>query len=220
MHIHVLSKDIFWSLTYVARSTLFVFCCFLSMLLSKCTVCRYQFPPALTFSTPSNQYTVWSHRITLHVVWYIHTNTKTHTYYIYNLLHTLHGHHPHTHLAVHEYHTQWYISQAVDIHKEKVARREIGALASSKNITRAQKIVLPTQKERPQKFMRQRLDFTCLDSIGHGTKVTESTTRIDERYGGKEVNRPGLKPFFYTGNSSQQLPILTNTKISIVHTAV
>ena len=74
------------------------------------------------------------------------------------------------------------LPQAVDIHKEKVARREIGALASSKNITRTQKVVAPTQKERPQKFTRQRLDFTALDNIGHGIKVTESTEGIDKRY--------------------------------------
>lgn len=78
--------------------------------------------------------------------------------------------------------------QAVDIHKEKVARREIGGLASSKNITRTQKVVAPTQKERPQRFTRQRLDFSALDSIGHGTKVTESTRGIDERYAGKDVS--------------------------------
>lgn len=76
--------------------------------------------------------------------------------------------------------------QAVDIHKEKVARREIGTLASSKNIARAQKVVAPTQKERPQKFVRQRMDFSSLDHIGHGVKVTDSTKGIDERYG-KEV---------------------------------
>jgi hypothetical protein len=55
-------------------------------------------------------------------------------------------------------------------------------LASSKNITRTQKVVAPTQKERPQKFTRQRLDFSALDSIGHGIKVTESTEGIDKRY--------------------------------------
>ena len=70
----------------------------------------------------------------------------------------------------------------MDIHKEKVARREIGALASSKNITRAQKVVAPTQKERPQKFMRSRLDFSALDHIGHGIKVTDSTSGITKRY--------------------------------------
>lgn len=72
----------------------------------------------------------------------------------------------------------------MDIHKEKIARREIGALASSKNITRTQKVVAPTQKERPQKFSRQRLDFSALDNIGHGTKVIESTRGIDDRYHG------------------------------------
>ncbi len=101
-----------------------------------------------------------------------------HTHALYEILQCLmlshFTHHPHP--------------QAVDIHKEKVARREIGALASSKNITRAQKVVVPAQKERPQKFFRQRLDFTCLDGIGHGTKVADSTTRIDERYSGKEVS--------------------------------
>lgn len=40
----------------------------------------------------------------------------------------------------------------------------------------------PAQKERPQKFTRQRLDFSGLDSIGHGVKVTESTEGIDKRY--------------------------------------
>ena len=51
-------------------------------------------------------------------------------------------------------------------------------------------MVAPTQKERPQKFTRQRLDFTSLDHIGHGTKGTESTRGIDDRYaGGIEVSR-------------------------------
>ena len=55
-------------------------------------------------------------------------------------------------------------------------------MASSKNITRTQKVVAPTHKERPQKFTRQRLDFSALDGIGHGIKVTESTEGIDKRY--------------------------------------
>lgn len=78
--------------------------------------------------------------------------------------------------------------QAVDIHREKVARREIGSLASSKNITRTQKVVAPTQKERPQKFTRRTWDFKVPDRIGHGTKGTESTRGIDDRYSRKEVS--------------------------------
>lgn len=72
--------------------------------------------------------------------------------------------------------------QAVDIHKEKVARREIGALASSKNITRAQKVVAPSQKERPQRFVRSQISFNTLDNIGHGTKVVDKNQVIDDRY--------------------------------------
>lgn len=84
----------------------------------------------------------------------------------------------------------------MDIHKEKIARREIGALASSKNITRTQKVVAPTQKERPQKFSRQRLDFSALDNIGHGTKVIESTRGIDDRYHGGMMDVSWAIPTF------------------------
>ena len=78
-------------------------------------------------------------------------------------------------------------SQAVDIHRERMARIEIGGLARSKNITRTQKVVAPAQKERPQKFTRQNWDFKILDRIGHGTKGTESMRGIDDRYARKEV---------------------------------
>ncbi len=80
----------------------------------------------------------------------------------------------------------------MDIHREKIARREIGGLASSKNITRTQKVVAPAQKERQQKFTRQNWDFKVLDRIGHGTKGMESTRGIDDRYARKEVGGSGL----------------------------
>ena len=78
-------------------------------------------------------------------------------------------------------------TQAVDIHKEKVARREIGVLASSKNIARAQKVVAPSQKERPQRFVRSPINFNILDHIGHGTKVVDKNQVLDDRYK-KEVS--------------------------------
>ena len=77
--------------------------------------------------------------------------------------------------------------QAIDIHKEKVARREIGALASSKNIARAQKVVAPSVKERPQRFVRSQINFNTLDHVGHGTKVAEKSQVLDDRYSKKEV---------------------------------
>ena len=65
----------------------------------------------------------------------------------------------------------------MDIHKEKVARREIGSLASSKNITRTQKVVTPSLKERPQKYVRNKIDFSSLDHVGHGVRSSVSEGR-------------------------------------------
>ncbi|CAI5670462.1 abl interactor 1 isoform X7 [Oreochromis niloticus] len=63
-----------------------------------------------------------------------------------------------------------HISQTVDIHKEKVARREIGILTTNKNTSRAHKIVAPANPERPVRYIRKPIDYSMLDDIGHGVK--------------------------------------------------
>uniref|UniRef100_A0A3Q3GB59 Abl-interactor 2a n=1 Tax=Labrus bergylta TaxID=56723 RepID=A0A3Q3GB59_9LABR len=63
-----------------------------------------------------------------------------------------------------------HISQTVDIHKEKVARREIGILTTNKNTTRSHKIVAPPNPERPVRYIRKPIDYSVLDDIGHGVK--------------------------------------------------
>ncbi|XP_023806040.1 abl interactor 1 isoform X7 [Oryzias latipes] len=63
-----------------------------------------------------------------------------------------------------------HISQTVDIHKEKVARREIGILTTNKNTTRTHKIVAPANIERPVRYIRKPVDYTVLDDVGHGIK--------------------------------------------------
>ncbi|KAM9802439.1 abl interactor 2-like [Syngnathus typhle] len=63
-----------------------------------------------------------------------------------------------------------HIAQTVGIHKEKVARREIGVLTTNKNASRAHKIVAPTNPERPLGYVRKPLDFGALDDVGHGVK--------------------------------------------------
>ena len=65
-----------------------------------------------------------------------------------------------------------YISNVVHVHKEKVARREIGVLASSKNTTRGHKIIAPSQREQPKRYQRQPIDYNALDNVGHGSKST------------------------------------------------
>ena len=59
----------------------------------------------------------------------------------------------------------------MDIHKEKVARREIGILTTNKNTSRTHKIIAPGNVERPVRYIRKPIDYTLLDDVGHGVKV-------------------------------------------------
>ena len=65
--------------------------------------------------------------------------------------------------------------QTVQIHKEKVARREIGVLTTNRSITRPigvkNGIIFPEHGERPTKYQRKNIDYSELDNIGHGVKV-------------------------------------------------
>ncbi|XP_051909914.1 abl interactor 1a isoform X13 [Hippocampus zosterae] len=63
-----------------------------------------------------------------------------------------------------------HISQTVDIHKEKVARREIGILTTNKNTARTHKIIAPANVERPVRYIRKPIDYALLDDVGHGVK--------------------------------------------------
>uniref|UniRef100_A0A7N8YAG3 Abl-interactor 2b n=1 Tax=Mastacembelus armatus TaxID=205130 RepID=A0A7N8YAG3_9TELE len=66
-----------------------------------------------------------------------------------------------------------HISQTVDIHKEKVARREIGILTTNKNTSRTHKIIAPANPERPVRYIRKPIDYSMLDDMGHGVKVSK-----------------------------------------------
>ncbi|XP_059390680.1 abl interactor 2-like isoform X9 [Carassius carassius] len=86
-----------------------------------------------------------------------------------------------------------HISQTVDIHKEKVARREIGILTTNKNTSRTHKIIAPANLERPVRYIRKPLDFTVLDDVGHGVKQHGNNQSIR---GGtlSRTNPPTQKP--------------------------
>ncbi|XP_011503787.1 PREDICTED: abl interactor 2 [Ceratosolen solmsi marchali] len=75
-----------------------------------------------------------------------------------------------------------HISQTVMIHKEKVARREIGVLTANKMTSRQYKIIAPANPEKPIKYVRKNIDYTIFDDIGHGVRGTE-TPRIKQRGG-------------------------------------
>ncbi|XP_026800603.3 abl interactor 1a isoform X7 [Pangasianodon hypophthalmus] len=86
-----------------------------------------------------------------------------------------------------------HISQTVDIHKEKVARREIGILTTNKNTTRTHKIIAPANVERPVRYIRKPIDYTVLDDVGHGVKQHGNNQSIR---GGtlSRTNPPTQKP--------------------------
>ncbi|XP_050922711.1 abl interactor 1a isoform X9 [Lates calcarifer] len=86
-----------------------------------------------------------------------------------------------------------HISQTVDIHKEKVARREIGILTTNKNTSRTHKIIAPANMERPVRYIRKPIDYTVLDDVGHGVKQHGNNQAIR---GGtlSRTNPPTQKP--------------------------
>uniref|UniRef100_A0A3B1KC44 Abl-interactor 1b n=1 Tax=Astyanax mexicanus TaxID=7994 RepID=A0A3B1KC44_ASTMX len=87
-----------------------------------------------------------------------------------------------------------HISQTVDIHKEKVARREIGILTTNKNTSRTHKIIAPGNMERPVRYIRKPIDYTLLDDVGHGVK--QGNSQPARASGGtlSRTNPPTQKP--------------------------
>ncbi|XP_034061271.1 abl interactor 2b isoform X22 [Gymnodraco acuticeps] len=86
-----------------------------------------------------------------------------------------------------------HISQTVDIHKEKVARREIGILTTNKNTSRTHKIIAPANPERPVRYIRKPIDYSFLDDMGHGVKASAQNMKA----GGTvlpRTNPPTQKP--------------------------
>ncbi|XP_057201707.1 ABI family, member 3a isoform X2 [Triplophysa rosa] len=63
------------------------------------------------------------------------------------------------------------IGQTVEMHRDKVARREIGVFTVPKRVPRSHKIVPPAKStEAKPKYSRTPISFSILDSVGHGIK--------------------------------------------------
>ena len=75
-----------------------------------------------------------------------------------------------------------HIVQTVGIHKEKVARREIGILTTNKSLNRQYKIIAPANQERPVKYVRKPIDYSILDDIGHGVRVAQPPNHMQQHY--------------------------------------
>jgi abl interactor 2 len=70
------------------------------------------------------------------------------------------------------------LTHEVNIHNEKVARREIGVLTTNKNILRNVKVKKPDSEEKPVKYIRKPIDYSQLDDIGHGVRINKQEFKI------------------------------------------
>ncbi|XP_062388304.1 ABI family, member 3a [Sardina pilchardus] len=90
------------------------------------------------------------------------------------------------------------IGQTVAMHREKVARREIGVFTAAKRVPRSHKVIPPaTGKEPKTKYTRTPISYASLDSLGHGMKDS-----------GKQVDRTATmtrKPGGTLGRSTRPL---------------
>lgn len=89
-----------------------------------------------------------------------------------------------------------HLSQIVMIHKEKVARREIGELTTNKSSTKPPGvknpgIIFPEQQERPLKYVRKNIDYTTFDDLGHGVRQQNMTSRRNSS-GSSTGSKPSL----------------------------
>ncbi|KAJ3584167.1 hypothetical protein NHX12_014663, partial [Muraenolepis orangiensis] len=84
--------------------------------------------------------------------------------------------------------------QTVDIHKEKVARREIGILTTNKNTSRTHKIIAPANPERPVRYIRKAIDYNMLDDMGHGVKASAANMKAGGGAVLPRTNPPTQKP--------------------------
>ncbi|XP_043911198.1 abl interactor 1-like isoform X1 [Protopterus annectens] len=72
--------------------------------------------------------------------------------------------------------TVTYLSQTVDMHKDKVFRREIGSLTKTKKFVRSEKIVSPSEPQQQGKYSRKPITYNIYDDMGHGVK--DSATQL------------------------------------------
>ncbi|KAJ8377381.1 hypothetical protein AAFF_G00261100 [Aldrovandia affinis] len=84
------------------------------------------------------------------------------------------------------------ITQTVDMHREKVARREIAAFTTAKRIPRTQRIISAATSQDPKpKYSRTPITYTALDSVGHGVreyaKQLEKTGTMSRRQSSREA---------------------------------
>ncbi|CAI4222248.1 unnamed protein product [Auanema sp. JU1783] len=100
------------------------------------------------------------------------------------------------------------IKMIVNINKEKMARREIGALTTNKSISKQPKIISPPCQEAIPRYKRSQIDFTLLDQVGHGVKTEAPRTGMVSR---ASSNLSSSNNYGYYGQYERTANISNNT---------
>ncbi|XP_016014007.2 ABI gene family member 3 isoform X2 [Rousettus aegyptiacus] len=116
------------------------------------------------------------------------------------------------------------LGQMVNMHMEKVARREIGTLATVQRLPPGQKIIAPESLPPLTPYYRKPLNFGCLDDIGHGIKDLSTQLSRTGTLSRKSVKAPATPTSATLGRPPRipepvQLPVVPNGKLSAASSA-
>nr|XP_004655598.2 ABI gene family member 3 [Jaculus jaculus] len=116
------------------------------------------------------------------------------------------------------------LGQMVNMHMEKVARREIGTLATVQRLPPGQKIIPPESLPTLTPYCRRPLNFGCLDGIGHGIKDLSTQLSRTGTLSRKSIKAPTAPASATLGRPPRipepvQLPVLPDGKLSAASSA-
>ncbi|CAK6438320.1 unnamed protein product [Pipistrellus nathusii] len=116
------------------------------------------------------------------------------------------------------------LGQMVNMHMEKVARREIGTLATVQRLHPGQKIIAPESLPPLAPYFRKPLNFGCLDDIGHGIKDLSTQLSRTGTLSRKSIKAPATPTSAALGRSPRipepvQLPVVPDGRLSAASSA-
>ncbi|XP_027481433.1 ABI gene family member 3 isoform X3 [Zalophus californianus] len=111
------------------------------------------------------------------------------------------------------------LGQMVNMHMEKVARREIGTLATVQRLSPGQKVIAPDSLPPLTPYYRRPLNFGCLDDIGHGIKDLTTQLSRTGTLSRKSIKAPVAPASATLGRPPRipepvQLPVVPEGKLS------
>ncbi|XP_012893582.1 PREDICTED: ABI gene family member 3 isoform X2 [Dipodomys ordii] len=116
------------------------------------------------------------------------------------------------------------LGQMVNMHMEKVARREIGTLATVQRLPPGQKVIAPETLPPLTPYYRRPLNFGCLDDIGHGIKDLSTQLSRTGTLSRKSIKAPATPTSATLGRPPRipepvQLPVVPDGKLSSASSA-